>query len=201
MPLQIKPVPAKCLRTAVVPRIDGKLDDDCWKTAKPIDNFTVLGKATPSQVDTKVRMLYNGTKVYFAIWCPEPKMDTIKADTTQRDGPVYNEDSVELFFDPDQDGNYIQLCVNSLGTIFDSRKANPKWNGKWQVAAEKTNKGWSAEILFDLESASMTIPAAETTWKFNVCRSRVGGDREQSSWSLLRKKFHEPRNFGTLIFE
>jgi len=211
--LRVKPAPVKCRRASVPPKIDGNLDEACWKKAQafggpaPIApaSFVVLRKGIASTVSTIVRTLYDNEHFYIAFECEEPQMDKIKADETERDGQVFNDDCVEFFIDHEQNGRpFIQICTNTLGTIFDSKNTGvmvPGWNADWQVAASKSDNGWSVEIALNFISASIPSPRPGTCWNFNANRTRVGAESELSSWSFCHKGYHEPESFATIVFE
>jgi hypothetical protein len=203
--LPIKPIPLKCKKTKIAPVIDGKIDDPCWNKAESANDFVVLGKGTLTEVNTKLTTLYDEKNLYMAFRCQWPKTGPIKSKVTKRDGKIWNDDNVEIFIDHNPaDNSYLQLGVNSLGTIFDqiNMKGPSSWNGRWKVKATEDKTGWSVEIALEIASASIPAPKSGTVWDFNACRNCTGtAFNENSSWSFCQHGFHEQKSFGQLVFE
>jgi len=63
VPLSGKAAVVEAVRTHAVPKIDGKLDDACWKTAKPITTFLIKDSESPSQSLTVARMTFGIPKL------------------------------------------------------------------------------------------------------------------------------------------
>ena len=67
--------------------VDGKLDEDCWKTAARQTNFTQRfpkdgAKAT---LETSFAILYDADAIYVGVWADDPEPDKIRALLTRRD--------------------------------------------------------------------------------------------------------------------
>ena len=61
-------------RTKVAPKIDGDLDDLCWRETREIGGFqrTAGDRSKPVQFATTARLLFDDTHVYIAFECLEP---------------------------------------------------------------------------------------------------------------------------------
>jgi hypothetical protein len=76
----------------------------------------------------------------------------IQAEITKRDGGVWQEDSVELFFHPENNGGDVmdagdvQFIVNTLGTQEDYDALGSKWSASWESAVSRTPKGYTFEM-------------------------------------------------------
>jgi hypothetical protein len=205
--LPVKPMPIKCKPVKLPPIIDGNINEPCWKKAESVGNFVVLEEGDKSKLNTILKVLYDETKIYFAFRCQSPPRP-IKPIAVERDGPVWDDDHIEIFMDynPEKDNSYLHLCVNSLGTIYDGvgQGGTSEWNGDWVVATTEDDYGWSVEIAFDLASGPIHSPEPGTAWRFNACRScpKINNGRvENSSWSVCQKSFHEAGSFGEISFE
>ncbi|MBV5334843.1 MAG: hypothetical protein JZU49_03455, partial [Sulfuricurvum sp.] len=69
------------------PIIDGKLDDECWKTGEWSGDFTQLlpkEGAKPSQ-DTKIKILYDDKNIYVAIRAFDTEPSKISRKLGRRD--------------------------------------------------------------------------------------------------------------------
>ncbi|MBM3957816.1 MAG: hypothetical protein FJ313_07180, partial [Gemmatimonadetes bacterium] len=187
---------AKCGRTGAPPTIDGKLNDACWKAAPAIGSFIDIDKRTPSKWPTTVRLLYDETNLYAAFECSESEPATILAQVREDGGEVWQDDSVELFFDPDGDlQRYEQFVANVLG-------ARNRKSPEWQVRTSRNEAGWIVEMSIPL--AGIGQPQPGDVWVFDACRTRPARPQaplEHSSWAPTEGTFHQPAKWGLLVFE
>jgi hypothetical protein len=196
-------------RTTQPPQIDGKLDDPCWERAEVLDNFVTLGDGEAAGTGTGVRLVRDADTLYIAAVCDVPVGATVKAKAGQPEGDVVQDDSVQFFFDTDDDpATYLHVAVNALGAVYDARHAPgvgladaKRWNASWRAAATRSPTQWTVEMAVDLKHLSAESPTLGSTWRFNAARSRPEADPERSCWSLCYETFCEPENFGTLRFD
>jgi hypothetical protein len=140
---------------------------------------------------------------------------------TKRDDPLWNEEVVEVFLDPDGDGlNYAELEVSPNNVVVDLLLARPRADLaaslRWDIdglltAVGRTPGGWVAEIAIpwpSLEAAGVrSPPAAGDTWRVGLYRIKrprgVEGEDEFLAWSLTQadRGFHDPERFGYVRFE
>ncbi len=143
------------------------------------------------------------------------------ATHTQRDAPLYEEEVVEVFFDPSGAGNvpdsYFEIEVNPLNAVMDlvlrRTRSGLKKDFAWACEGLRTAvkrhgaasgqllPGWSAELAIPFASVG-AIPR-QSRWRVNFCRidRPAGAPRELSAWSApLSGTFHEPSRFGILEF-
>ena len=139
------------------------------------------------------------------------------ATMTERDAPLYEEETVEVFFDPAGDlGSYFEIEVNPLGTVLDlvlrKSRSGCKGDRAWDCDGLRTfvrrhAQGWSAEMAIPFASVTNSPPLIGSRWRANFCRidrpSRDGSlPRELTAWSPpLRASFHTPERFGVIEFE
>ena len=204
-----KSVTAKFTETP--PVIDGKDTEKCWKNAEAAKDFySTNGIMTAADVKTEAKLLYDKKYLYVFFNCDEPFPEKIKAAITQHDGPVWSDDSVELFIAANPaSGEYVHFIINTKGSIFDEKgkdllhannTGDPRgknWNSTINAACGKTEKGWTAEfsILLDELSPDQTL----SEWRINLTRSRSAGKvPEWSSWNYIAGGFHQPLKFGIL---
>lgn len=142
---------------------------------------------------------------------------------TRRDDPIWNEEVVEIFFDPDGDGrDYVEIEISPAGVETDllvargapDLDADLEWNVQGlrsRVVHHET--GWSAMVhvpwngLVDVPGAAHP-PVVGDVWRFNVFRiKRPHGpdDPEQeavyAAWSPVpAASFHVPEVFGWMRF-
>lgn len=68
------------------PKIDGRLDDPCWKAATKGRGFYRIGGGTPSAQQTEVSLCADQTHLYIAFRCLDSHPELIQSSMTQRTG-------------------------------------------------------------------------------------------------------------------
>lgn len=186
------------------PIIDGDLDDPCWASAGRVSDFVAFAQIPGTSVTTTVLACADRDALYFGFECTEPATDALLARATERDGRLWEDDSVELFLDTNRDRQtYYQIIVNSRGVIFDQDTgapglAGPKWDGPVTAAAQVLPDRWTAEVR--LEFAGLRLAETEgRVWGANFARSSFRGGRSLYVWSPTRRNFGEPALFGELV--
>lgn len=136
------------------------------------------------------------------------------ATIAQRDGPLWEEEVVELFLDPVGDGeSYFEIEVNPLGTVLDlvlrRNRSGYKKDFAWdceglRADVRRTDGGWEVEMGIPFASIVNGAPKAGAEWRVNFTRIDRPRDRERelSAWVPTRLgTFHAPERFGVLRFE
>lgn len=197
-PRRFTPV-AYCPQVAKAPKLDGVLDDACWKQAAVLDGFMLDNKDAFATQQTEVRIVHDDKWIYLAARCKEVDMAHQKVFKTGRAMP-WDEDSIEMFVDVHRgDSDYEQYCANVLGA---NNLPLPRGQNDVVVVAGKAGKDeWTLEARLLIESLTKTQPKPGEVWGLNICRNRCR-DRgnECSSWARLKGSAHMPDLFGLLIF-
>ena len=123
------------------------------------------------------------------------------ANATERDGPAWQDDSVELFLDTNRDRRtFYQIIVNPKGVFFDQDAgakdlAGPKWDGPITVATQVLPDRWVAEVK--LAFAGLRLAEAEgQVWGANFARTSYRNGRSAYTWARVEKGFLEPENWA-----
>lgn len=180
-----------------------------WTGINPAPFGSILTGSPPAQ-PTWVRTAHDGAEWRVLFHCQDSDP---WATLTERDAPLYTEETVEVFFDPVGDGeSYYEFEVNPLGTLLDIvfRRSRSGYKGDWawncdglRAAVRKDDRSWTAELAIPFSSVCDELP---TRARVNFCRidrpSRDGSlPRELTAWSPpLRENFHTPERFGTIAF-
>jgi hypothetical protein len=142
--------------------------------------------------------MYDDHNLYIGAILNDPDAGQLKADATERDGAVWEDDDLELFFDTDdQRKSYIHLAVNAKGTQYDALMKDKTADYRWRAAAATMVDGWSVEL--ELPFANDLAPAPGIAWGLSVAR-HVAADGELSSWDRKLRSFHELADFGSMVF-
>jgi hypothetical protein len=181
------------------PTIDGKLDDPCWKDARPV----TLGFSTgawwdiPSQ-KTEARVLADDTAIYFGVRCFESQPERIVRTGTARKGMVVGADAVEFFLDPGCHAKryqYFHIIVTADGAIYRGRGLEPETD-KGSVTAKvgTFDGGWTVEAAIPFQDLGLKVDAIPKVWGINVCRQRpeLAYDMPRAAKAAGNKRFDPP---------
>jgi len=183
-------------------KVDGKLDETAWGCAITGSGLARLDTRDAAPRETTFRVLHDPDALYIGIECQTAvggKRLMVKPKTVERDGPVFQDESVEVYLQPAATGPYYHFAVNSLATQYDGQGLDGSWNSEWTARTSESELGWQLEARIPYKSLGAPSPKPGDTWHFNVCRN----DRtyqQYLTWAELSRGFHEPENFGELAF-
>lgn len=166
------------------PAIDGVISREEWRNSLRLGGFL---RPSPNPVlvangEGFVHFACDGSNIYFAFHVPAKNFDPgggLKSDAKERDGAVYDDDSVELVMIPDTAKGKLMyhFIFNPNGTIFDrKRDAGGTWHLEWNcpgilVGSKVTSGWWDLETKIPLSSLSLP----RSRMRLNACRSFAGG--------------------------
>jgi hypothetical protein len=215
-----------CHKIDVDLRFTGNLLDPHWQLAPPLHLVNAI-TGQPGRFKTEVRLLYNPRYLYVLFRCED---DYIWGTVTERDGPIYDEECVEVFVNPAQTSfQYYEINVSPKNVVFDAcllnsrtptQNENPflslyQWNLKdlqtsVQVVGNLDQPGqgreWIVQFaipLAELWGAPHLPPQPGDVWRVNFYRidSPSKDQREHYAWQKIGKAvFHVPWMFGYLRF-
>ncbi len=176
--------------------LTGKIDHPLWQQTDPVPLVdAITGK--PGRFKTDVRLLYSDTYLYVGFYCED---DYIWGTITERDGPIYDEECIEVFLNPaDTKHQYYEINLSPKNVVYDANVLNsrtpenafdkfvaqPQWNlenlqtAVWieePSGGSKPPEGsgfWTAEYaipLAELFGAPNTPPQPGDTWRVNFYR-------------------------------
>ena len=189
-------------RAAAPPVLDGRLDDACWRGARPVKGFAIHGNRGPAKYQSVAYVAYDPAHVYIAVKCLDPNPKNIVATPVPHDGGVFASDVVEVMLASSREsGTYVHLAVNAAGSTFDTFHSaggaadDPRWDGQWRAKCRVVQDGWVAEMAVPF--ATLDVPKEATCiWGLNICREKVKPG-ELSSISP-QGAFHSPKLFAAL---
>jgi hypothetical protein len=148
---------------------------------------------------------------------------------TERDAPLWEEEVVEIFIDPDGDGrDYVEIEISPANVVTDlmmfrgdpGKRSDIDWDFPGLTTAveqvERPFAGWLATAFLPWSGFAGVPgappggrPAAGDRWRFNVFRIKRPGGPEApednavyAAWSPPPgASFHVPAVFGTMTFE
>jgi photosystem II stability/assembly factor-like uncharacterized protein len=186
--------------TGVKPRLDGRLDDAVWQTAKPVELRSTLRDDTGWPA---VAMLaYDQEFLYLAVNCrqaPGCKYETNR-DPRPRDADLSAHDRVDLCLDLDRDWvTYYRLTIDHRGWTREACSGDTTWNPTWFVAAASTETSWTVEAAIPWEELTGQPPTSKDVWAAGVQRTAPGGGFQ--SWTTPASTQIVPEGFGYLTFD
>ena len=187
-----------CVKTAAVPRLDGRLNDPVWRQAKQV----ALHSAQNDDADwpAVAMMAYDAEFLYLAVRCrtvataravadekPSPKKllessrlspaSSVQTQDTAddrrrprpRDGDLSAHDRVEIFLDIDRDyAVYYHLAVDDRGWTNDRCWDDATWNPKWYVAVGREEGAWTIEAAIPLGELTDRPPQSGEIWGLGI---------------------------------
>ena len=194
------------------PAIDGRLDEEIWRTAPKNEHFVNHKTSTLAEKETAGQILYDANTLYVGYTVYEQGADKLPLKKLEPDkwNPAH---SVELFLDTNGDKeSYVQYIWDIAGNVFDGRKRrNPNgmleidsngFTSKARVAVARYPDRWSVEAAIPAAELGAK-PRAGSKWRANLCRNLRRADRTTESVSTVLLKgsgFHTPEKFAELEF-
>ena len=183
------------LRTGVLTgplKLDGVLDEAAWSSAPAIDSLTMSEPTAGAKASatTTVRVMADAHALVIGVVCDDPDAARIVSFTKQRDAVLDAEDNIKVVLDTFLDGRsgYV-FQVNPSGARYDalinpgSAEANSNWDGIWDAATHRNERGWSVEIWIPVQTIG--FKSGLTQWHFNVQR-RIQRLQETDRWASAR---------------
>lgn len=170
-------------------KLDGKLNESCWLNATFIENFTQReqNEGAPATEKTWIAVVYNDNEIYFGIWCFDSEPNKISAQKMARDFFWGSDDNVEIMISTFNDNRNGYLFVtNPNGALADvwvgdeGKDFNKDWNGVWDVAVERNEKGWFVEMVIPFSTLKFKKDNTQI-WGINFERN-IRRKKEQLLW-------------------
>ncbi len=193
-PINVKIVaPAEKLRPISIPKttetivIDGRPDENAWKTAAVFKDFyqTSPGDNIAPSKPTEAYVMYDEKNLYVAFKCWDEK-DKIRATVAKRD-QVFGEDNVRMWLDTynDQRRAYIlgfnPLGIQQDGIFTEGQGADFSVDIVMESKGVIEDWGWSVEVKIPFKSLRYQAGKGKM-WGFNVARNINRFNNELDSW-------------------
>ncbi|MFN2480184.1 MAG: DUF5916 domain-containing protein, partial [Pyrinomonadaceae bacterium] len=182
-----KVAPIRVPRFEKAPTIDGKLDDEVWKTAVVLKDFYQISPGdniAPSK-PTEVRMGYDARNLYLAFHAfDEP--DKVRATVAKRDN-VFGEDNIRVYLDTfnDQRRAYLigfnPLGVQQDGIYTEGQGTDFSVDIVMESKGMITSDGYTVEVAIPFKSLRYTA-GKDKLWGIHVWRNIDRFNDEMDSW-------------------
>lgn len=185
-------------------KIDGQLDEPCWKKIKPITDFVgSYGQATRAE-RTEFFLTYDDKNLYVATRFFESKINELTAKKGERDMDILNQDNAWIKLSPNEEKYPMFLIVANPYCVIMDKKVFEKdgqtvkdgsWNCNLQVATGNGGNCWTMEMAIPFADLGGT---PENSWGLNLHRQQISRDAD-ITWQLPYG--YDPGKLGELIFK
>ncbi|MCE5250429.1 carbohydrate-binding family 9-like protein [bacterium] len=195
--------------------LDGTLEEEDWAAAPSAGEFSFPWWTKGEKEQTEVKMLWDDTFLYIAYRCDDKY---IWADHYDINSATYEDDCVELFWNPDPEAvsDYYQFEINCIGVPKSLRRSDritimlpyitQSINGTVNDDSD-TDTGWIIEmaVRFDEynEVSLGRTPSPGDYWRIGANRCGGKTNPQYSQWSpshTTSPSFHQPQDFGKITF-
>ncbi|HWL52301.1 MAG TPA: sugar-binding protein [Chthoniobacteraceae bacterium] len=190
------------------PEVDGIVGSEEWQGSLDLGELAAPSGGEPLP-PTRVRVGRDDATLYLAVVCGEPLPGQIRTVTIadQRDGPVWQDDSVEIFLDIGHNGRSLfHIAANSAGTLYDAQILDSRRSSAWESGARVQTRidktSWSIEIAIPMQALGHRLVRGEL-FSLNVARNRYAGSAGQKAGvaSLAGGRFAFPKYFVPILVE
>ena len=166
---------------------------------------------------TEIRIIYNADTLYFGVVCYVSDPSTVIVSDSRRDTPLNETDSFRVIIDTylDRQNGFV-FGTNPAGLEYDGQVTdegqgsgilgaaarvgsgaqqggsgggfNLNWDGVWQVSAQVTEIGWSAEFAIPFRTLRYPTGTVQT-WGINFQRN-IRNRNEEAFWAPLPRQFN-----------
>ena len=175
--------------------IDGKLNEEVWKTAEVAKDFQMIapdnGKPEEKSKRTEVKVVYDNDAIYVGAVLYDDEPSKIRRELTTRDNSV-QADHFMVQLNGYNDGQQeFRFIVSAAGVQLDdlytpSFGEDLTWNAIWDSHVEITDYGWVVEMKIPYAAIRFSSEKKQT-WGINFYRE-IKRDRQQFTWNLLDNK-------------
>ena len=188
--------------TAPPPVIDGRLDEEAWRTAAVVDNLhqtSPIEYAIPEE-RTEILLMYDDEALYIGARLYDPEPDKITANNLRQADNVGQDDRFYVTLDPffsRTRGYFFGLNPNGVradGLYQNVTEFYGAWDSIFYGAAGRFEGGWIAEMAIPFKSISFD-PETDT-WGLNFSRGVVRKN-ENIAW-VSRNRAYNPAVSGLM---
>jgi hypothetical protein len=189
---QVRSKTACVVRTENSPKIDGIIDDVCWRDMDPLSGFFQFDpvNGVKASEETQVWIVYDQKNIYFAFLMEDSLPDKIWAELTPRN-TYENNDSITVILDTYNDKRTrIEFTVNPKGVQKNSVETI------WKSGAVLREDGWSAEMAIPFKSLRFSSQENQV-WGINFERY-IHRLNEQDYWTDVDRDIPLLQQMGEL---
>ena len=190
-------VTARAIRTTQPLTIDGRLDEDVYRSIRAIDGFIQQepSEGAPASEPTEAWILFDEQNLYVSArcWDSQPEREVLTEMRRDQNNITQNESFTAVFdtFLDRRNGLFFQ--TTPLGAFRDQAIVddglNVNWNTVWDVRTARFEGGWTLEMSIPFKSLRYPGPGPQV-WGLNM--RRVVKWKNEYSYVVAM-----PASFGT----
>ena len=171
------------------PKINGKLDDECWKEIPSAHLYYQFEPYTGKEAteNTEVKVAYDDYGIYVLAVCYDKHIDSIQHVFTTRGNVFKNTENFYIFLDTYHDGQNAYGFGVSVDNVQDDFKATDggenidgTWDAVWESKTTIDKNGWYAE--FKIPYSAIRFPkGSKQEWTIDFARE-IRRKREITNW-------------------
>ncbi|MFH1903007.1 MAG: hypothetical protein ABIK20_02985 [Candidatus Omnitrophota bacterium] len=171
------------------PKLDGIIDDKCWKSAGVASNFSLFGGGVPA-LQTVALLAFDREYLHFGIYCNDDETNRLTKD-----------DKLEIEIGPNRYGYpwyYLSISRNNAAKfqkVFSDKTA--PWNASginYRLGRDK--ESWTLELSVPFSALGRQAPTAKEIWRLRIIRSKANGSAEKSFWADTAAGYNRETGFG-----
>lgn len=175
--------------------IDGVLDEPAWGSGEAAAGFIASEPVDglPAAAESFVRVAYDQNNLYVGADLRDPNPALVYGDERRRDALFNRSDAFSVLIDPFHDHQTGFLFeTNPLSALSDALvsqnggRIERDWDGLWEVAARRTDTGWSVEFRIPFSTIRFQSGVSQV-WGMQF-RRRVPHLKETSYWSPVSRE-------------
>ena len=177
-------------RTDLIPKIDGKIDDDCWQKIGTWEGNFVQQQPNqaknPSQ-DTEIKILYDDSYLYMALICYDNEPEKIRSILGRRDDNIGDMAGIALdsYFDKQ---TAFEFNVTAAGQKVDLMHLGEygwdfNWDAVWDGKASVGDSAWYVEMRVPFSQLRYANKEKQV-WGMHVWRW-IDRFKEEDQWKLI----------------
>jgi len=185
---------AKAVETTAPIKVDGRLEEDVWRTARPLTGFTQAEprEGEPATERTEVWVAQDRASLYVAAYLHdsgEPTVNDIRKDFDEN-----SQDGFQVILDTfrDRRNGYV-FMTNPGGARGDrqvaneGREINISWDAIWKVETQRVADGWTLEM--EIPFRALRFHPDEDRWGINFARL-LRRNNEVDYWAPVPRAYN-----------
>ncbi len=193
--------------------IDGKFNEDDWKSAPLATDFVMFqpdnGKQISQDKKTEVKIIYDNEAIYVSAILYDNEPNKILKEITQRDN-IGTADLFGVFINGFNDGQQdFQFFVSASGVQMDriatedgqvapdNYSQDFSWDAIWDSEVILTDFGWTVEMKIPYAALRFSN-AKKQTWGLNFFRG-IRRDRQSYTWNPIDSKTEATRTQNGIL--
>jgi len=188
------------VQVKMAPAAGNSAPDNNWQQLKPLFVVTPLTHPVNGQFNINA----DEKDVFLNIALEEPLMDKSASDLarTLGDDKICQDNTVELFFTPENTNKIFQIIINDRGLYYGYGDKTWSVINKITVKVSKQKESWT--ILAVIPRGLLSIAENDKGFRFNMTRQRKlkGSQEEYYSWSPLSQlgRWRDTNTYGFVFF-